>query len=70
VVSRRTYGSILGLLGVAALQCDAVALVLKTLRSNQTLDLGSLGVWLLALALRLNLTTNNELADLNRTALR
>jgi len=57
-------GSILGLLGVAALQCDAVTLVLETLRSNKTLDLGSLGIWLLALALRLNLTTDNELADI------
>lgn len=57
-------GSILGLLGVAALQCNAVTLMLETLRSNETLDLGSLGVWLLALTLWLNLTTDNELADI------
>jgi len=62
--------SILGALRVAALECDAVALVLQTLRSNQTLDLWCLGVWLLALTLWLNLTTDNELADLNSTALR
>lgn len=67
----RTYGSILGLLRVATLQCDAVTLVLKTLGSNQTLDLGGLGVWLLALTLWLNLTANDELADLKfgRTSL-
>lgn len=41
-----------------------MTLVLKTLRSNETLDLRSLGVWLLALALWLNLTTDYELADL------
>jgi len=56
--------SILGALRVAALECDAVALVLQTLRSNQTLDLWCLGVWLLALTLWLNLTTDNELADI------
>ena len=41
-----------------------MALVLKTLRSNETLDLRGLGVWLLSLALWLNLTTDNELANL------
>jgi len=56
--------SILGLLGIAALQRDAVTLVLETLRSNQTLDLWCLGVWLLALTLWLNLATDNELADI------
>jgi len=56
--------SILGSLRVATLECDTVTLVLETLRSNQTLDLGSLGVWLLALALWLNFTTDNELADI------
>lgn len=65
VEDQRTYGSILGLLSVTALECDAVALVLQTLGSNQTLDLRGLGVRLLALTLWLNLTTNNELADLN-----
>jgi len=57
-------GSILGLLCVTALQCNAVALVLQTLGSNQTLDLWRLGIWLLALTLWLNLTTNNELANI------
>jgi hypothetical protein len=61
---RRTYGSILGALSVAALQRNAVTLVLKTLGSNQTLDLGSLGVWLLALTLWLDFTTDDKLADL------
>lgn len=41
-----------------------MALVLETLGSDKTLDLGGLGVWLLALALWLNLTADNELADL------
>jgi len=59
-----TYGSILGLLRVATLEGDAVTLVLKTLWGDQTLDLRSLGVWLLALTLWLNLTTNDELANL------
>lgn len=55
---------ILGLLGIAALQRNAVALVLEALRGDQTLDLWGLGVWLLALTLWLNLTTNNELTDI------
>lgn len=41
-----------------------MALVLETLRSNQTLDLGGLGVGLLALALGLDFATDDELADL------
>ena len=60
-----TYGSILGLLSVAALECDAVALVLQPLGGNQTLDLRGLGVWLLALTLWLYLSADNEFADLN-----
>jgi hypothetical protein len=59
-----TYSSVLGLLRVTALQCDAVALVLEALRSDQTLDLGRLCVWLLALSLWLNLSSDNELTDL------
>jgi hypothetical protein len=62
-----TYGSVLGGLCAAALECDPVALVLQTLGSNQTLDLGSLGVWLLALALWLDLTTDDELTNLYHT---
>lgn len=42
-----------------------MALVLETLRSNQTLDLGGLGVGLCALLLRLDFTADDELADLN-----
>lgn len=41
-----------------------MALVLETLGRNQSLDTGSLGVRLLALALGLNLTSDNVLADL------
>lgn len=58
------YSSILGTLRVATLEGQTVTLVLETLRSDQTLDLGGLGVWLLALTLGLNLTTDNKLADL------
>lgn len=61
---RATYGLILDLLGLAALEGSAVTLVLETLGSNQTLDLGSLGVGLLALTLGLNLTTDDVLTDL------
>lgn len=67
---RQTYSSILGSLSVTALECDTVALVLETLRGDQTLDLWGLGVWLLALTLWLNLATDDKLADLNSTALR
>jgi hypothetical protein len=49
---------------MTALECDPVTLVLETLRSDQALDLGSLGVCLLALALGLDFTTNDELANL------
>lgn len=51
---------------MTALECDAVALVLETLRSNQALDARSLGVRLLALGLWLDLTADNKLADLIR----
>lgn len=59
-----TYGLILDLLGLAALEGNPVALVLETLGGDQTLDLGSLGVRLLALALGLDLATDDVLADL------
>jgi hypothetical protein len=62
-----TYGSISGLLGVAALESQAVTLVLEALGGDETLDLGGLGVWLLALALGLDFTTDDELADLEST---
>lgn len=57
-------GSILGLLGVAALEGDAVTLVLEALWGDETLDLWCLGVWLLALTLWLNLAANDELANI------
>lgn len=60
-----TYGSVLGSLRAAALECDPVALVLEALRSNKTLDLGGLGVGLGALLLGLDLTADDELADLH-----
>jgi hypothetical protein len=41
-----------------------VALVLEALGGDQALDLGGLGVWLLALALGLDFTADDELADL------
>lgn len=61
---RETYRSVLGGLSTSPLECDPVALVLKTLGSNQPLDLGSLGVLLLALTLGLDGTADNVLADL------
>lgn len=60
-----TYRLILHLLGLAALERNAVALVLQALRSNQALDARSLGVRLLALALGLDLTPDHVLADLS-----
>jgi hypothetical protein len=41
-----------------------VALVLETLGSNESLDLGGLGVWLLSLTLGLNLSSDDVLANL------
>jgi hypothetical protein len=64
-LGRKTYSSILCSLSIAALERDAVTLMLETLGSNQSLDLRGLGVWLLALALGLDFTTNNKFADLN-----
>lgn len=49
---------------MAALECDPVALVLETLRSDEALDARGLGVWLGTLLLWLNLTANDKLADL------
>ena len=66
-MSKSTYSSIFGPFGIAALERDAVTLVLETLRRNQTLDLWCLGVWLFAFTLWLNFTTDNELADLYST---
>jgi hypothetical protein len=63
-VALGTYSSILGLLRVATLEGNAMTLVLEALWGNQTLDLWCLGVWLLAFTLWLNLTANDELANL------
>lgn len=59
-----TYGSVLDLLGLALLECDAVALVLQALGGDQALDLGGLGVRLLALALGLDLAADDVLPHL------
>lgn len=63
-VGKRTYGLVLDLLGLAALERSAMALVLETLGSDQSLDLGRLGVRLLALTLGLDLAANDVLANL------
>lgn len=60
-----TYSLIADLLRLAALEGDPVALVLQALGSDQALDLGGLGVRLLALTLGLHLTANDVLADLD-----
>lgn len=60
----KTYGLVLDLLGLAALESSAVTLVLEALGSDQTLDLGGLGVGALALTLGLDLAANDVLADL------
>jgi hypothetical protein len=57
-------GLILDLLSLAALESGTVALVLEALGSDQALDLGSLGVRRLALTLRLDLSSDNVLADI------
>ncbi len=59
-----TYSLILDLLGLAALQRDPVALMLEALGRDQSLDLGSLRVRLLTIALGLDLTADNILSDL------
>lgn len=59
-----THGSILGGLGLATLERQSVALVLESLGGNETLNTWGFGVWLLALSLWLNFTTNDEFANL------
>lgn len=61
-----THGLVLDLLGLASLESGAVALVLQTLGGDQPLDLGGLGVRLLALTLGLDLSSDDVLADLDR----
>lgn len=57
-------GSILAGFRSSALERDSVTLVLQTLWGDKTLDLGSLGVWLLALTLWNNFSSNDELANI------
>lgn len=64
IVRRGTYGGILGSFRVAALERETVTLVLQTLGRDQALDLGGLGVGLLAFTLWLDLATDNKLANL------
>ena len=59
-----TYSLVLDLLSLAALESGTVALVLETLGSHQSLNLGGLGVRRLALTLGLDLSSDNVLADL------
>ena len=60
----KTYSLLLDLLGLAALESETVSLVLEALGSDEALDLGSLGVGLLAFTLGLDLAANDVLADL------
>ncbi len=53
-------GSILGRLGTSSLDCDSVSLVLHSLRRDESLDLGGLGVWFSTLFLGLDLSSNDE----------
>jgi hypothetical protein len=57
-------GLVLDLLGLAALESGTVTLVLETLGGDESLDARSLGVRGLALTLRLDLSSDNVLADL------
>jgi hypothetical protein len=61
---RRTYGCILAGFRATALEGDSVTLVLETLWGDETLNARSLGVWFGALFLWLDLTANDELANL------
>ena len=54
--------SILGCLGTSSLQGDSVSLVLQSLRGNQSLDLGSLGIGLCTFLLGDNFTANDKFA--------
>jgi hypothetical protein len=58
------YRSILGSFRTTTLESHEMALVLETLRSDETLDAGSLGVGFLAFGLGLDFATDDELADL------
>ena len=60
----RTYRSVLGGFGLAALECHSVALVLETLRGDKTLDAGGLCIGFFAFGFGLNFTADDEFADL------
>ena len=60
-----TYRSILGSFRTTTLESHEMALVLETLRSDETLDTGGLGVGFLAFGLGLDFATDDELADLH-----
>ncbi len=49
---------------MTTLQCNSMSLVLKALGSDETLNLRGFGVWLLAFALGLDFTANDEFANL------
>lgn len=57
-------GGILGGFGTSSLKSDSVSLVLDSLRSNKSLDLGGLGVWL-ATVLGDNLSSNDKFTAQN-----
>jgi len=63
-MEEETYSSVFSGLSPSPLESNPVALVLETLRSNQSLDLGSLGERFLALNLGLNIAADNVLANL------
>ena len=60
----KTYGSILGGFGLAALECHSVTLVLEALRGDEALDAGGFGVGFFAFAFRLDFAADDEFADL------
>lgn len=59
-----TYSSIFACFRTTAFDCDAVTLVLKTLRCNEALDARSFCIWRGTLLLGCHLTANDEFADL------
>ena len=65
--SGRTYRSILGSFGSAALERDTMTLMLKTLRSDETLDLRGLGVRFFAFGFGLDFTADDKFPDLYTT---
>ena len=64
-----TYGSLFAGFALATLQRQSVTLMLETLRSDETLNARSLGVWLVAFTLGLDFTADDEFADLDANCL-